>query len=56
MNSTLWQAEQLRAGQVYSKIFFTTKDEAERFLREARKAEPDGFWRVEEILAKQVWN
>ena len=56
MTSTVWQCEQLRAGQVYNKMLFNTRDEAEKFVREIKKVEPDGIWRVEEILANAVWN
>jgi hypothetical protein len=56
MTSTLWQCEQLRAGQVYNKILFSTQREAERFMRQMIKAEPDMFWRLEPVPVAAVWN
>jgi hypothetical protein len=56
MTSTLWQCEQLRAGQVYNKILFNTQREAEQFVRKMNKMEPDLFWRMEPVPMAQVWN
>jgi hypothetical protein len=56
MTDTLWMCEQLRAGQVYNKVSFNTKKEAEDFIAKMQKMEPDLFWRIEPIAAKMVWN
>ncbi|HTV05189.1 MAG TPA: hypothetical protein VME86_07455 [Acidobacteriaceae bacterium] len=56
MTDTLWKCEQLRAGQVYDRILFNTKEEAEDFLRHMQKNAPDLFWRLEPVQAKMVWN
>jgi hypothetical protein len=56
MTDTVWKCEQVRAGQVYDKIMFDTREEAEKFMRQMKKAAPDLFWRIEEIKAKMVWN
>ena len=56
MTDTLWMCEQLRAGQVYNKVSFNTKKEAEDFIAKMQKMEPDLFWRIEPVEAKMVWN
>ena len=56
MTNTLWKCEQLRAGQVCNKIMFDTREEAESFLAQMRRVEPDLFWRMEAIEARMVWN
>jgi len=53
---TLWKCEQVRAGQVYEKVMFDTKEEAEGFLRKMHQHAPDLFWRIEPISLKMVWN
>lgn len=56
MTGTLWQCEQLRAGQVWNKVLFHSRGEAENFLRQMKRAEPDLFWRLEPVPADAVWN
>lgn len=53
---TVWQCEQLRAGQVYNKLLFGSKREAEQFMRRMIQAEPDIFWRLQAVAAQAVWN
>ncbi|GGH14872.1 hypothetical protein [Silvibacterium dinghuense] len=54
--NTLWKCEQIRAGQVYNRVMFDTKEEAEQFRTAMNKAEPDLFWSIEPIEARMVWN
>lgn len=56
MTDTLWKCEQVRAGQVYEKIMFDTREEAENFVRQMRRNAPDLFWRMEPVSLKMVWN
>jgi hypothetical protein len=56
MTQTVWQCEQLRAGQVYSKTVFNTKEEAEEFMAKLKRVEPDIFWRLEPVEARMIWN
>ena len=56
MNSTVWQCEQLRAGQVYSKVLFPSRDEAETFMRQLRQVQPDVMLRLEPVPVNAVWN
>jgi hypothetical protein len=56
MTNTVWKCEQWRAGKVYSKVMFATREEAEQFRTEISKAEPDLFWRIEPVEARMVWN
>ena len=51
-----WQCEQLRAGQVYNRMLFTSKSEAEEFMRKLRQAQPDMFVRLEAVAANAIWN
>ena len=56
MGSTIWQCEQLRAGQVYNKVIFPTLSEAESFMKQMERAQPDIFWRMEAVPAATIWN
>ena len=56
MTSTVWQCEQLRAGQVYSKLLFQSRDEAESYMQQMQRVEPDIFWRLEPVAANTTWN
>jgi hypothetical protein len=56
MTNTLWKCEQWRAGQVCNKVMFDTRDEAEKFVAQMRKVEPDLFWKMEQVEARMVWN
>ena len=56
MQETVWKCEQLRAGRVYSSSLFNSKEEAERFADKMQHAVPDQIFRIEPILASQVWN
>jgi hypothetical protein len=56
MTDTLWKCEQLRAGRVYNRVMFNTRDEAEQFAQQMGRVEPDLFWHIEAVPAKAVWN
>jgi hypothetical protein len=56
MGSTMWRCEQLRAGQVYNKVLFPTRTEAESFMRQMERVQPDIFWRMEAVPTSAVWN
>ncbi len=56
MNSTIWQAEQLRAGQVYNTILFPSEMEAKDFVRQMQRQQPDIFWRLRAVAANAIWN
>ncbi|HEY0786969.1 MAG TPA: hypothetical protein VGD62_13960 [Acidobacteriaceae bacterium] len=56
MTKTLWKCEQLRAGQIYNKVLFDSQREAEQFMRQMTKVEPDIFWRMEPVPMAAVWN
>ena len=56
MTNMVWKCEQLRAGQVYTSMVFHSKEEAEQFANKMQQVLPDQFFRVEAILASQVWN
>ena len=56
MTDTVWQCEQLRAGQVYSKEVFQTREEAEDFVAKMARVAPDIFCRIQPIDVDKVWN
>ena len=56
MTDTMWQCDQMRAGQLYHRMIFDTRAEAERFVRKMREAEPDQMFSIEAVDARQVWN
>jgi len=52
----LWRCDALRAGQLYSRSLFSTREEAESFAERMRSHEPDQMFNVEGIKASAVWN
>ncbi len=56
MQDQLWKCEHWRAGQIYASQVFGTKEAAEQFARQMSQRVPDEFFKVEAILAQQVWN
>lgn len=56
MTETMWRCDQVRAGQLYSRVMFDTQAEAMEFVERMRRAEPDQMFSVEAIEARQVWN
>src|SRR6476620_9726256 len=56
MTETMWRCDQVRAGQLYNRMMFDTREEAERFARKMQQMEPDQVFAIEAIEAKQVWN
>ncbi len=56
MTETLWKCDQLRAGQLYNRMMFGTRAEAERFAQKMRQMEPDQTFAIEAIDASRVWN
>ncbi len=56
MTETMWRCDQVRAGQLYNRVVFNTREEAEEFMLRMRQMEPDQAISVEEIEARKVWN
>lgn len=56
MTDTMWRCDAMRAGQLYSRMMFDSKAEAEQFARKMREAEPDQMFSIEAVEARQVWN
>jgi hypothetical protein len=56
ISDTVWKFEQFRAGQIYAKYMFNTREEAESFATQMTKVEPDLFSRIEPVEASAVWN
>jgi hypothetical protein len=53
---TLWQCDALRAGQLYQRSVFATREEAEAFVVKMQEMEPDQMFSVAAIKASTVWN
>jgi hypothetical protein len=56
MTETMWRCDQVRAGQLYNRMMFDTKAEAEQFVQRMQQMEPDQTFSIEAIEASQVWN
>lgn len=56
MTETIWRCDQVRAGQLYNRMTFDTKAEAEQFMQRMRQMEPDQMISIEAIDASRVWN
>lgn len=56
MRSTIWKCEQLWAGQLYNRMVFDTREEAEHFVVTMRQMEPDQIISIEAVEAGQLWN
>jgi hypothetical protein len=52
----LWQCDALRAGRLYQRSVFGTREEAEAFVSKMQQAEPDQMFNVAAIKASTVWN
>jgi len=53
---TLWQCDALRAGRLYQRSVFGTREEAEAFVAKMQESEPDHMFNVAAIKASTVWN
>ncbi len=56
VGETLWRCDALRAGRLYQRSLFGTREEAEGFAERMRSSEPDQMFNVEAIKASAVWN
>jgi len=52
----VWKCEQVRAGQVTNRVVFDSERQAQHFVKQMTRVEPDIFWRVEAVDARGVWN
>jgi len=56
MTETIWRCDQVRFGQLYNRMMFDTRAEAEQFVQRMRSMEPDQQFRIEAIEASKIWN
>ena len=56
MTETMWRCDQVRAGRLYNRMMFDTREEAEQFAQRMQQMEPDQMFSIEAIEARQVWN
>jgi hypothetical protein len=52
----VWRCDATRAGKLYSRSLFGSREEAERFAVRMRQNEPDQMFSVEAIKASTMWN
>lgn len=52
----LWRCDATRAGRLYHRSLFPTRQQAEQFAQKMRLVEPDQMFNVEAIKASTVWN
>jgi hypothetical protein len=52
----VWRCNAMRAGRLYCRTLFDTREDAEDYARTMRHAEPDQMFSVEAIKASAVWN
>jgi hypothetical protein len=55
-NDVLWRCDTLRAGRLYQRSVFGTREEADEFALRMQQCEPDQMFNVEAIKANTVWN
>jgi len=53
---TVWKCEQVWAGQLYNRIMFNTRQEAEDFVITMQQLQPDHMISIEAVRAELVWN
>ena len=56
VNDVLWRCDALRAGKLYNRTLFATREEAEAFAQRLQQVAPDQMFSVESIKASAVWN
>jgi hypothetical protein len=56
MTETMWRCDQVRAGRLYNRMMFDTREEAMQFAQRMQQMEPDQMFSIEAIEARQVWN
>ena len=56
MTETMWRCDQVRAGRLYNRMMFDTREEAERVVQRMQQMEPDQIFSIEPVEAKHVWN
>jgi hypothetical protein len=56
MTETMWRCDQVRAGRLYNRMMFDTREEAVQFAQRMQQMEPDQMFSIEAIEARQVWN
>lgn len=55
MANTVWRCEQVRGGEVTSRVVFDSEEQATRFVTRMRLVEPEVkvIWRVERVEAQE---
>jgi hypothetical protein len=56
VSDVLWKCDAVRAGRLYRRSVFGSREQAEEFALQMRRVEPDQMFNVEAIKASTVWN
>lgn len=56
MTDMMWRCDQVRAGQLYNRMIFDTKEEAIQFMQRMQPMEPDQIFSIEPVALSQIWN
>jgi hypothetical protein len=52
----IWKCEEWRAGKMYERKLFDTKEDAEMFVRKLSQVAPDLIFKIAPVDVQQVWN
>ncbi len=52
MTETMWRCDQVRAGRLYNRMMFDTREEAEQFAHRMQQMEPDQMFSIEPVEAR----
>ena len=53
---TIWQCEEWRAGKMYERKLFDTKEDAEMFVRKLSQVAPDLMFKIAPVDVQQLRN
>jgi hypothetical protein len=55
-DETIWQCEEWRAGKMYERKLFDTREDAEMFVRKLSQVAPDLVFKIAPVDLQHVWN
>src|SRR5437868_9044405 len=56
MTETMWRCDQVRAGRLYNRMMFDTREEAELFVQRMQQMEPDQIFSIEAVDVSKLGN
>jgi hypothetical protein len=52
----VWKCEEWRAGKMYERKLFDTREDAEMFVRKLSQVAPDLMFTIDPVDAQALWN